>query len=690
MLVSEFNGGRIDRINLTSPIHPLTQLWPPSTGNGSGNPEGLAYDNSGRLFANLGTRGQPTDPPAKFVAQIDPVTGTILNQSPCPPCLSSLDGLTYDPFTNMLYAASLFGQTVYRLNPNNLSSPPDDLRQLYGWTSTQIHNFFPDGITADGSGHLFAASAQAACNPPNVVCGDGHIYDIDLTNGTLTPKQLVPLPLSGHLDDLAPASGLGAPPGEPFPGQQCCGEKPNYEDPAYATVFTGQLAVATCYSDLGTNPVLAIEDLKNQATAPLDTNYVTASYHGPGSSWTRDNLGDIFGVTLDDAGNIYVTATTSYNIDIYPTTSNSAMNVYKVASGSGAISVFKTLPQSPATPPGAGLGNIAYDCTHKNFYVSNIDDGLIYRLDLSGNILSTWDHGLNLPTALPPSAAIPDDPRVAFTPLGRRVWGLQPHNNRLYYGVWWQDERANPTHANEVWSIALSSAGGFVAGTDQLEISMPPFDSQSYSNPVSDISFGPTGTMLVAERSMSDDTTPDAHKSRALEYMLSGTSWIPTGHVFDIGDPSIATTSAAGGVDYDFGAGGRVWATGDALHYGTPDFIYGLQGLPATGGSIVNSILIDLNGITSSGDDKTKIGDVEIPCPDCEISGTVVTPWATGAPYTYQFTITNHSNQAASNIVILPVSGVTSITPQTIHLSTPLQPGQTSQTLHSCPERHPT
>ena len=94
----------------------------------------------------------------------------------------------------------------------------------------------------------------------------------------------------------------------------------------------------------------------------------------------------------------------------------------------------------------------------------------------------------------------------------------------------------------------------------------------------------------------------------------------------------------------------------------------------------MNSILIDLNGNTSSGDDKTKIGDVEIPCPDCEINGTVVTPSQLGAPYTYQFTVTNHSNQSASNIVILPVSGVTSITPQTIHLSPPLQPGQTSQT----------
>ena len=619
------------------------------------------------------------------VAQLDPSTGAILHQSPCPPgggppCLPSLDGLAYDSYSHMLYAASLFGKTVYQIDPNNLNNVVD-LGQLYGWSNTQTQFFFPDGITSNGSGHLFAASAPAACNPPTV-CGDGYIYDINLTTGTLTRGDFI----SDGLDDLAPASGLGAPLGEPFPGQQCCGEKPHFEDPAYSTVFTGQLAVATCYSDLGTNPVLAIEDLKNQATAPLNANYLTASYHGPGSSWTRDVLGNIFGVTLDDTGNIYVTATTAYRNDVY-VTGRSAMDIYVIAGGTGAIAPFATLPQSPATFPGAGLGNIAYDCTHKNLYVSNIDDGLIYRLNLSGTTLGTWDHGLGLPTANPPSAAIPDDPRVAFTPLGRRVWGLQPHEGRLYYGVWWQDERANPAHPNEVWSVALSSSGNFVPGTDRLEITLPPiFNYVNYSNPVSDISFGPAGTMLVAERSMADDTTPDAHKSRALEYMLSGTTWIPTGHVFDIGDPSLlVTTSAAGGVDYDFGAGGRVWVTGDALHFGPPtylDFIYGLQGLPSIGGSILNSILIDLDGVTNNfGEDKTQIGDVEVPCPDCEINGTVVTPSQPGAPYTYQFTVTNHSSQAASNIVILPVSGVTSITPQTIHLSPALLPGQTSPTL---------
>ena len=649
MLVSEFYGGNIDRIDLTNDI--LTTLYSaPGT-----NPEGTAFDAFGNLFGNLGIRSTSAQ---KYVAQIDPTAGTILHQSPN---LFSLDGLTYDPFSHKLYAASIFGNTVYQVDPSNLSSVVD-LGLAHGWSIPGA-----DGITSDGSGHVFVASAPGGG-------GDGHIYDVNVVTGALTQGPFV----SDGLDDLAPASGLGAPKGELFGAQLCCGEKPHFEDPAYASFFTGQVAIATCYADLGADAVLVVEDLKNQATAPLNSNYAPPAYHGPASSWSRDKLGDIFGLTLDDSGNIYVTATTAYSNDIYPGGGN-AMDIYKIGGTSGAISLFAALPQAPATFPGAGLGNIAYDCIHKNFYASNIDDGLIYRLDLSGNTLSTWDHGLNLPSALPPASAIPDDPKVSFTALGRRVWGLQAHNNRLYYGIWWEDGgQPNPTQANEVWSVALNSSGNFVPGTDQLEVSVPPLDASNFSNPVSDISFGPAGTMLLAERSMSGDTTPGAHQSRALEYTLVAGTWTLLNPAkFQISQ-LYPPGSSAGGDDYDFGAGGRVWVTGDALHLNTNDNIYGLQGLPASGGSIINSILIDLNGDISQ-QNKTQIGDVEIPCPDCEINGTVVTPSNPGAPYTYQFTVTNHSNQAASTIVILPISGVTSITPQTILLSPPLLPGQTSQ-----------
>ncbi len=509
----------------------VTKLYPPGTGT-SGNPEGQAYDGAGHLFANLGTRNGTAL--QKYVAQLDPVTGAILGQTTF---LSSLDGLTYDSYSNMLYAASLYGPplgpggTVYQVDPTNLNTVVD-IVLTYNGTIKAING--ADGITSDGLGHIFVASAgQEAMvtfmSSTSLITRSLRASIRFLTDWTISRQ---PQAWAHQWWGI-------------FPAQGCCGEKPHFEDPAYASVFTGQVAVATCYARLPGDGVLVVEDLKNQATAPLNTNYAPPSYHGPASSWSRANLGDIFGVTLDDTGNIYVAATTAYSNDFYPT-GRSAMDIYRIDGATGAITLFRALPQSPATGPGAGLGNIAYDCTHKNFYVSNIDDGLIYRLDLNGSTLSTWDHGLNLPTAHPPSTAIPDVPTTAFTPLGRRVWGLQAHNNRLYYAVWWENaRRPDPVHANEVWSIALSSSGDFVPGTDQLEISLPvdvynDNTVTNYSNPVSDISFGPTGTMLLAERTMLDDTTPSAHESRALEYMLSGTSWIPTTSVFSIGVPGVS------------------------------------------------------------------------------------------------------------------------------------------------------
>jgi sugar lactone lactonase YvrE len=176
MLVSEIWGGQIKRINLTSSA--VTTLLAPGA-----NPEGLAYVGS-RLFANLGYRNTSSGPPAKYVAEIDPVTGGILAQSPI---LDSLDGLTYDSYSGLLYASSLYGNLVYSFDPNNLNNYSDVTSKLGTIPG-------PDGITSDGIGNIFIAGG-----------GDEYIYQLDLVNNTLTQKNYV-----YGLDDLAPASGLGS------------------------------------------------------------------------------------------------------------------------------------------------------------------------------------------------------------------------------------------------------------------------------------------------------------------------------------------------------------------------------------------------------------------------------------------------------------------------------------------------
>jgi streptogramin lyase len=176
LLVSGFSSGDIDRVNLnTLSVTPLS--------TGLGNPEGLAYVGS-KLFVNIGYRGG--GPNGKAVAEINPVTGAIITTTTG---LNSLDGLTYDPYSGLLYASSLFGNLVYSIDPNNLAN-------VQIATGTGIVPG-PDGITADGIGNIFIASSASD--------GDSHVYQLNLISHALTQNAFVP-----GLDDLAPASGLGS------------------------------------------------------------------------------------------------------------------------------------------------------------------------------------------------------------------------------------------------------------------------------------------------------------------------------------------------------------------------------------------------------------------------------------------------------------------------------------------------
>lgn len=385
----------------------------------------------------------------------------------------------------------------------------------------------------------------------------------------------------------------------------CYDKAPRFNDPLFAT-FTGEVAVATVYSAAGTgDPVLRVVDVKNRATAPLNTDWLAATiYSNP--AWTADptGLGSVFGVTLDRRGHIYVAASTCYAQDDIGL-SGSLGTVYRVANGTGAMSVFANLPNTGGT----GLGNIDYDGLRDQFFVSNMEDGRIYRINSAGVVLSTFDHATATISA--GGAPEPGDP-AGYPPLGERPWGLGAFQNRLYYSLWAEDiGRPSATSANSVWSIALNGSGDFT-GVAQHEFDMPvrptPSGGAYYSNPVADISFSRTSCMLLSERSMHTDTWPSAHDSRVFEYKKIGGSWWPSGYTFTIGSYGGANT--AGGNDFD--SQGRIYVTGDYLQ-ASPQTIYGIQSLPCTGGTVLNSALRDLNGNYTFAD-KTEIGDVEIAC----------------------------------------------------------------------------
>jgi sugar lactone lactonase YvrE len=179
ILVSNYFGNSITRTNLTT-------LTTTTLISGFSNAEGLAYDGSGDLFALGGTRGSAT-----FLYQIDPITGAILRQSAAFDSTNSLDGLTYDPFSGLLYATSILGNTLYSIDPTNLAT---------------VHNLGsiggPDGLTADSNGLLYIASRD-----------DSSIHSYNVATQAFTTLTNVP-----GLDDLAPASGLGSGNNAPEPG----------------------------------------------------------------------------------------------------------------------------------------------------------------------------------------------------------------------------------------------------------------------------------------------------------------------------------------------------------------------------------------------------------------------------------------------------------------------------------------
>jgi len=377
------------------------------------------------------------------------------------------------------------------------------------------------------------------------------------------------------------------------------GGYPHFSDPAYANFLDRQVAIMTSFSYTQNEFELRVIDISGDPPPP-DMNYPAPIYTH--SSWTAQNFGGgLFGLTLDSDGNIYVAPSTVYGSNSTPGT------IYKVDAETAAISTFATLPNT-----GPAFGNINYDCASETLRVVSHEDCRIYQLDMSGSIVSTYHHATGDVTMGAANDA--GEPDGVFCPLGERMWAVQSHYGRLYYSVWWEDGgRQNAGQDNEIWSVAYADdeVGIPDPTTKQLEATIPGLNGNTFSNPVSDLSFAASGWMLAAERTMYADNSTSAHQSTTYELQQMGDLWQVVGTTYVVGE---LPNSSAGGVDHDFEEGGYVWMTGDALDFYTPDVVYGIQGTPYGGGTITTSTLIDHdNEITQQ--DKTALGDIEIPIP---------------------------------------------------------------------------
>ncbi len=407
--------------------------------------------------------------------------------------------------------------------------------------------------------------------------------------------------------------------------------------PAPFPVIDGEVAVTT-EGHLPTDRVLTLVDTRAPYPsssvdwkAPMFYNQYAAS----AETWTLGNLGQVFGVCYDymKPPNIYVAASSSYP-DPDEFQSGGAGGVYRIDGLTAEISTFLSTDDPFTTADGVGgigtnrmpntgpgLGDICFDSTFGQWFVSNFEDGKIYRVKLEGGspkIVETYDPFEQLVDA------------EGFAPLGERVWALAKLGRRLFFSVWSRDEgdvesgtkwrRTAGTTNNAIYSCGIDQTGAFIPNTTQLLFVIDTLPNAEYSNPCSDIAIARSThgwKFLLAERTMWGDSLPGAHNSRVLLYTSWGSLWsLP--HFYQIGQYA-SQRNASGGADFEhLWDPTTVYATGDTLLVLNPghppwvldDWVYGLQRASILGWGA--SQFHDMDGIYDYTSAKYMIGDCEV------------------------------------------------------------------------------
>jgi hypothetical protein len=328
--------------------------------------------------------------------------------------------------------------------------------------------------------------------------------------------------------------------------------------------------------------------------------------------------------------------------------------VWKINGQTGEVTKFADIAGNGIANSGPGLGNIAYDARHRQFFVTDLDTGLIHRLDENGTEHGTYDHGLQGRPAngleaiqddgvqadiTSPSFDAEDSGTWGLTPPERRVWGLAVFKNRLYYAV---------ENGPQIWSIGIADDASF--GSDaRWELDIP---NDPEALPVSDIAFQSSGRMIIAQRGginsrydYSRYHTP--RKSRVLRFKLESPDdpntpslWGAEPEEYAIGFPG-NYRNASGGIAIGYGykegtngalglgaCEGTLWSSGDALRdnpvdsarlaEGGPLNVHGLQGntldLVRPGNEPPwSSYFVDFDGQFEDPQASGHVGDVEIP-----------------------------------------------------------------------------
>ncbi len=318
-------------------------------------------------------------------------------------------------------------------------------------------------------------------------------------------------------------------------------------------------------------------------------------------------IGQVFGLAYDNGtliegrddgkrtvGNLYVTATTMHGLQVViPDNDGDGRperiktgqagasfmdgqhgvdlaggpgSIYKINGVTGEVTLFANVQLEGADNSGPGLGNIAFDQTRQQLFVSDLDTGKIHRFDMLGTDLGSFDHGVN---GRPKNGfdAVPHDPANrmditsptfnaqdpdtwGFTSTMRRVHGLAMKGNRLFYAVF---------EGLQIWSIGINHDGSF------KEDARWELDVKSDSDhAVTDIVFDRKGYMYLAQRghvknAYDYSSFADPAKSQVLRYHreipddpATPSVWVETPAEFAVGFP-LDHRMTLGGIDLGYG-----------------------------------------------------------------------------------------------------------------------------------------
>ncbi len=398
-------------------------------------------------------------------------------------------------------------------------------------------------------------------------------------------------------------------------------------------------------------------------------------------------IGQVFGITFDDGvrtdtteivPNVYVGATSLHGLQIVtpdededgrPERQRRGIEgavfmdgqfgldlgggpgtIYKIDGLTGQVTKFANIE----TNSGPGLGNIKFDKAHRQFFVSDLDTGLIHRISADGALIDAFDHGVTGRQArsLDPvtdDGAVMDikggafdseDPETwGYTQDERRVWGVAVHGGRLYYAV---------GDAAEIWSVDILDNGVF--GTARWELTV----KAEKDYPVTDIAFDNRGFMYLSQRGEIENRYDysrfaNSGKGEVIRYWreqpddpATESVWVEAPQEYAVGFPP-ENRQAAGGLDLQYGydqngfinpsgsCTGTLVKTGDDLRNnpelaeqlaaGGPLVVHGVQLTPVDFAKPKNvppfgSWFVDYDNLFEDPEVKGHVGDIEVwrPC----------------------------------------------------------------------------